>query len=265
MYKKHEFSREQWHELKKYCDKVGTIFFASVWDEESADLLKGLGSHIYKISGMEITNIPFLEYVAKKGLPIILSTGMSTIDEIKEAVEIITKHNDKLALLHCVQAYPAKAEDANMRSMLQLKQFGFPIGFSDHTPGVLTDTVAVALGASIIEKHFTLDKKLPGVDHHLSLNPKEMKRMVDEIRLVEKMLGSEEKMVTESEKETRMMARRSVIAKVNISKGATITKEMLIIKRPGTGLAPKEIYNIVGKKALTDIKEDELLAKEMFG
>jgi len=262
MYKKHEFTKEQYRQLKKYCDKLGLVFFASVWDEENADLLEDVGGEIFKFGSMDITHLPLLEHVAKKDKPIMLSTGMSTIDEVKEAVEVITRHTDKLMLLHCVSAYPAKAEDANMRSMLQLKQFGFPIGFSDHTPDVLTDTVAVALGANIIEKHFTVDKKLPGVDHHLSLNPKEMKRMVDEIRLTEKMLGSQEKIITESEKETRMMARRSVIARVDIPQGTKITNEMLIIKRPGTGLHPRELHNIIGKKAKKHIKEDELIAHD---
>jgi N,N'-diacetyllegionaminate synthase len=265
MYKKHELSKQQWSELKKHCDKKSIIFFASAWDEDNVDLLNDIGGAIFKFGAADITHLPMLEYAAKKKKPIMLSTGMSTIDEVEEAVKTITKYNDQLILLHCVSAYPAKAEDANMLSMLSLKKFGFPIGFSDHTPDVLTDTVAVALGANVIEKHFTTDKKIPGVDHHLSFNPEEMKRMVKEIRLVEKMLGSEEKIITDSEKETRMMARRSVIARVHIPKGTAISKEMLIIKRPGTGLAPKEIYNIIGKKALENIKEDELLTREMYG
>jgi N-acetylneuraminate synthase/N,N'-diacetyllegionaminate synthase len=264
MYKKHELTKEQYKQLKKYCDKLGLVFFASVWDEDNIDLLEDVGGEIFKFGSMDITHLPMLEYAAKKDKPIMLSTGMSTIDEVKEAVEVITKHTDKLILLHCISAYPAKAEDANMLSMLSLKQFGFPIGFSDHTPDVLTDTVAVALGANVIEKHFTIDKKLPGVDHHLSLNPKEMKRMVDEIRLTEKMLGSKEKIITESEKETRMMARRSVIAKVKIPSGTIITKDMLIIKRPGTGLPPKEMVNIIGRISTMLIKEDTIIGREMF-
>ena len=266
MYKKHELTKEQYKELKKYCDKLGIIFFASVWDEENADLLEDVGGEIFKFGSMDITHLPLLEYVAKKNKPMMLSVGMSTMDEVEEAVKVITKYNQKIMLLHCVSAYPAKAEDASMLSMVALKEkFSFPVGFSDHTPEVLTDTVAVALGANLIEKHFTIDKSLPGVDHAMSINPEEMKRMVQEVRLVEKMLGKKELFVKESEKETRMMARRSVIAKVNIPKGKRITKEMLIIKRPGTGLAPKEIYNIIGKKAKVNIKEDTLLTKQMFG
>jgi N,N'-diacetyllegionaminate synthase len=265
MYKKYEFSREKWREIKNYCDNIGIIFFASVWDEGNADLLEELGTSVFKISGMEITNFPLLEYIAKKKLPIILSTGMSTIKEVKEGLDVIKKFNDQLILLHCIQAYPAKAEDANLLSMVSLREkFGFPIGFSDHTPDILTDTMAVALGANVLEKHFTIDKKLPGVDHHLSFDPAQMKKMVKEVRLVEKMLGSREKIVTESEKEARMMARKSVVANTIIPKGTIINKDMLAIKRPGTGLAPKEIYNIVGKKALKNIKEDELLSKDMF-
>jgi len=265
MYKKHELTKEQYKKLKKYCDKLGLVFFASVWDEENADLLEEVGGEIFKFGSMDITHLPLLEHVAKKDKPIILSVGMSTMDEAQEAVDVITKHTQKLMLTHCISAYPAKAEDASMLSMVLLKEkFGFPVGFSDHTPDVLTDTVAVALGANIIEKHFTVDKKLPGVDHHLSFNPKEMTRMVQEVRLVEKMLGRKELFVKESEKETRMMARRSVIARVDIPQGTKITQEMLIIKRPGTGLPPKEIYNIIGHTSTTHIKADTIIQKEMF-
>ncbi|MBN2459177.1 N-acetylneuraminate synthase family protein [Candidatus Woesearchaeota archaeon] len=263
MYKKHELTKDDYNELKQYCDKLGLVFFGSVWDEENADLLEEVGGEIFKFGSMDITHLPLLEHVAKKGKPIMLSVGMSTMDEVEEAVKAIIKHNKKLMLLHCVSSYPAKAEDTSMLSMIALKEkFGFPVGFSDHTPDVLTDTVAVALGANIIEKHFTIDKKLPGVDHFLSFEPHEMKRMVQEVRLVEKMLGKKELFVKECELETRMMARRSVIAKVNIPKGTVITKDMLIIKRPGTGLHPRELHNVIGKKAKKHIKEDELIAHE---
>ena len=265
MYKKHELTKEEYKQLKAYCDKLGLVFFGSVWDEDNADMLEEVGGAIFKIGAADITHLPMLEHIAKKNKPIILSTGMSTIDEVKEAADVITKHTDKLILLHCVSAYPAKAEDANMLAMLTLKkEFGFPVGFSDHTPDVLTDTVAVALGANVIEKHFTTDKKLPGVDHHLSFDPNDMKKMIEEVRLVEKMLGTNKKIITESEKETRMMARRSIIAKVDIPKGTVITKDMLIIKRPGTGILPKYLDKVIGKKATKDIKEDELLSYEMI-
>ncbi len=254
MYKKHELSKEDYILLKEYCDRLGLIFFASIWDEENADMLEELGGELFKISSMDVTHLPLIEHVAKKKKPIILATGMSTLSEVKEAVDAIKKYHEQIVLLHCVSSYPAKAEDANLLSMVTLKkEFGFPIGFSDHTPDVLTNVAAAALGANAIEKHFTIDKRLPGVDHHLSFNPEEMKRMVEEIRLVERMLGSKEKKVTNAEEETRRMARRSVIARIGIPKGSVVTKEMLVIKRPGTGIAPKEIANIVGKKALKEI------------
>ena len=264
MYKKHELSKSQWIELKKYCDELGIIFFASAWDEENVDLLEEIGGAMIKFGAADITHLPLLEYAAQKRKPIIISTGMSTIEETDEAIKTITAHTDDIVILHCVSAYPAKAEDANLRSMLSLKKYGFPIGFSDHTPGILADTVAVALGANVIEKHFTIDKKIPGIDHHLSLNPEEMKRMVDEIRQVEKMLGSSEKIVTESEKETRMMARRSIISNCYIPKGVILTKEMIVIKRPGYGIHPREYNKIIGKRACQDIKADTLLTLDML-
>jgi N-acetylneuraminate synthase/N,N'-diacetyllegionaminate synthase len=265
MYKKYELTKEQYDELKRHADRRGVVFFASVWDEENADLLEQVGGEVFKVGSADITHLPMLDHIARKQKPIILSTGMSTMDEIREAVDAIKKHHAKLALLHCISSYPAKAEDAHLRSMQTLgKEFGCPVGFSDHTPGVVVDVTAVALGAKIIEKHFTIDKQLPGVDHHLSLDPKELREMVDAIRLVESTLGRSEKHVTAAEQETRRMARRSVIAKVDIPAGTVITKDMLVVKRPGTGLAPKLLHSLIGKKSAVAIPADTVLQEGMI-
>jgi N,N'-diacetyllegionaminate synthase len=265
MYKKYELTKEQYLELRKYAENLGLVFFASVWDEENADLLEAVGGQIFKTGAQDLTHLPLIEHIAKKNKPVILSTGMSTIDEIKEAVDTVRKYNDNLVILHCVSSYPAKAEDTNLRSMITLMDtFNCPVGFSDHTPDILTDVAAVAIGAKVIEKHFTIDKSLPGVDHHLSFDPAEMKAMVQSIRAVEQMLGSREKKVVPSEEETRRMARRSLIAKVMIPKGVVITKDMIVIKRPGTGLAPKMIYKVIGKKSKADIKEDGVIDEGMI-
>ncbi len=266
MYKKYELTEEQYKELKKYCDELGVIFFASVFDEENADMLERVGTEAYKIASCDITHIPMLKHIAKKDKPVIISTGMSTMEEVKEAIKaILSGGNDKIILTHCISSYPAEVDKSNLKTISFLKKkFKFPIGYSDHTPGWLSSIAAVAMGAKVIEKHFTTDKKLPGVDHHLSADVEDMKNMVKNIRLIEKGFGKEEKIVTEAELETRKMARRSLVAKINITKGSKITKDMIIIKRPGCGIAPKDLYKVVGKIAGCDIKEDTILRKDML-
>ena len=262
MYKKYELKEEEYKRLKKCCDEFGLNFFASVFDEENADMLERVGTCAYKIASCDITHIPLIEHIAKKGKPIILSTGMSTLGEVKEAVDaIISKGNKQIVLTHCISSYPAKIEGSNLKSINTLeKEFGFIVGYSDHTSGWLSDIAAVALGAKVIEKHFTIDKKLQGVDHHLSMNPKEMKELVKNVRIVEKGLGNGKKNATKAEIETRKLARRSIIARIDIPRGAVITKEMLVIKRPGTGITPKDIHKVIKKKAVRKIKQDEILS-----
>lgn len=262
MYKKHELTESQYKELKSYCDKLGIIFFASVWDEDSADLLERVGGELFKIGSADLTYIPLLRHVAKKGRPIILSTGMATTDEIHEAVDTIKSYgNNNILLLHCVSGYPTKIEDANILVIETLKQeFDFPLGLSDHTETILSSILAVALGAKVIEKHFTIDKKLPGVDHHLSLDPEQFKDLVVNVRLAEKALGTKEKRVLAAEKETRGLARRSIVACENIPQGTVISDGMVTCKRPGGGIQPKYIDSIIGKRAKRDIKEDEVIS-----
>ncbi len=265
MYKKHELTKQQYQELREYTELLGLVFFASVWDEENADMLDELGSACLKIGSADIIHLPLLEHIAEKGKAIIMSTGMATIEEINEAVNAIkSKGNNNIVLLHCISGYPTKIEDSNLKFITTLQEkFPFPIGFSDHTPGLLSSVAAVALGAKVIEKHFTIDKRLPGVDHHLSMDPEEMTMMVQQIRVLEKALGTGQQVLSTKEQETRLLARRSIIAQIDIPAGTIITKDMLVIKRPGTGIKPKEIRNIIGQRALTTIKADMPLTREM--
>lgn len=266
MYKRHELTKEKYVELKNYCQELGLIFFASVWDEDNADLLEEIGGACFKIGSADITYLPLLKHIARKGKPIIMSTGMATLEEIQEAVDAIKDEgNNSMILLHCISGYPTKIEESNLKFISTLRsKFPYPIGFSDHTPGPFSSVGAVTLGASVIEKHFTLDKSLPGVDHHLSMNPSEMKTMVDQIQLMQKALGIGEFILTPSEQETRKMARRSVIAKKRIPRGVQVSKEMLVVKRPGTGILPKEIAKLIGKYACYDIPEDTVLQDYMI-
>jgi len=260
MLKKIELSYKDFIELKKYCDRKGIIFLSTPHSEDAIDFLEPLVP-VYKIASGDLTNLPFLEKIAKKKKPIILSTGMARLDEVSEAVNIIkTQGNNKIILLHCTSNYPCPLEEVNLRTMATLKrEFSLPVGYSDHTLGTLVPVMAVTMGAVVIEKHFTLDRNLTGPDHKASLEPKELKLMVKTIRDVEKALGNGIKKPTESEKKIKKIVRKSIIAKVNIPKGTKISKEMLIIKRPGTGIAPKYINRIVGEKAKRNILKDELI------
>lgn len=261
MIKKLELSKEDHQELMNYANNKNIMFLSTPFDERSVDLLVELGLPLIKISSGEITNHPFLEYIAKKGLPIILSTGMSTLEEVAEAVSVIKEAGcNDLTLLHCTSNYPARVEDCNLLAMKTMADtFDVPVGYSDHTPGIYVPLAATAMGACVIEKHFTLDKNLPGPDHRASLEPTELEEMVRGIRLVEKAWGSPVKAPVESELEVRDVARKSIVAKVDIPAGTVITEDMLAFKRPGTGVSPKDISTILGKKTKQLIKKDELV------
>jgi len=262
MLKKLELKDAEFRDLFDYAKKKGITFLSSAFDKESVDLLGDLGVSAFKIASGEITNLPLLEYIAKKKKPIILSTGMSTLGEIKDALSAI-RHNgtEDIILLHCVTSYPAKKEDSNLKAIESLKQrFRLSVGFSDHTLGITIPLAAVALGAVLIEKHFTLDKRLPGPDHMASLEPDELVEMVSAIRDVEKALGKGSRRLTQEEKEIRKKVRRSIVAKEKILKGTVITEKMLDFKRPGTGIEPKHLDRIIGKKAKKNIGPDELIA-----
>ena len=264
--KKIEMPRD-WHpKLKDYCSKKDIIFMSTPFDLKAVDELEAVGILAYKIASFEITHLPLLEKVSKTGKPIILSTGMADISDIKDALDVIYKTGNKqVALLHCAINYPPRYEDLNLRAMDTMREvFHVPIGFSDHTLGITSDIAAVARGAYIIEKHFTLDRKLKGPDHPFALEPQELKEMVKSIRDTEKSLGSSEKKRTESEEELYRIGRRSLVAACSIPKGTKITCEMLEVKRPGYGIAVKSRNELIGRTAKKNIEEDDILLWEMF-
>jgi N,N'-diacetyllegionaminate synthase len=263
MLKKLELSDAEMKELHSYAGKRNIMFLSSAFDKESVDLLDRLDVPAFKVASGEITDLPLLRHMAKKKRPIILSTGLSTLEEIREALDIFTAEGiTNIVLLHCITSYPAKAEEANLRMMDVLKKFGFPVGFSDHTLGIAVPLAAVAMGAVLIEKHFTLDKKLLGPDHRVSLEPRDFEQMVEGIRTVERALGCGVRKLTAEEENIKNVARRSIVARFSIRKGAVIREDMLDFKRPGTGLEPKYVHKIIGKKANKDIEADELITLE---
>jgi len=266
MLKALELTEKDFKDLADYAKKKGIIFLSSPFDEESVDLLDGINVPAYKVGSGEITNFPLLKHIAGKGKPIILSTGMATLGEIEDALRVIRGVGvDDVVLLHCVTSYPAKMEDVNLKAIETLEHaFKSPVGFSDHTPGITVPIAAASLGAVVIEKHFTLDKNLLGPDHKASLEPDELEEMVVAIRDVEKALGSGIKQPTKEEEEIKKVARRSVVAKIDIANGATITGDMLDVKRPGTGIAPKYMGMIVGTKAKEDIRKDEIVTWKLI-
>jgi N,N'-diacetyllegionaminate synthase len=269
MLKRLELNEEQHSQLMEYAYKKDIIFFSTPYDNKSADMLEKLMIPAYKLSSIEIINHPFLEYVAKKGKPLILSTGMSTLEEVDEAVRIIKKTGclSNLVLLHCQFNYPARFEDINLNSMLTLgKKFNVQIGYSDHTSGIVAPIAATALGARVIEKHLTLDCNMKGPDHKASMELKEFKEMVNAIRNTEKLMGSFEKKPHGAEIANIKISRKSIAAKQRIIKGMIITKDMLCSLRPGSGFFPtyNNINKIVGKAAKMDINKGDLIKEGMF-
>jgi N-acetylneuraminate synthase len=253
-------------DLKKYCDEKGIIFMSTPFDLLAVDELEEVGVQVYKVASFEITHLPMLEKIGKTGKPIILSTGMANLEDIEYALAAIKKGgNSDVALLHCAIAYPPKLENVNLRAMDTMRQaFQLPVGFSDHTMGHVTDVAAVARGACIIEKHFTLSRKQDGPDHPFSLEPDELKDMIAAIRDTEKVLGSPVKTHTEAENELYKLARRSLVAAKDIKAGTIITEDMIAVKRPGFGIQVKHLDIVVGRKAQIDIEEDDILTWEMI-
>ncbi len=267
MLKKLELSFADFVELKDYCDKIGIMFMSSPFDDESVDFLDSLVS-IYKVPSGELTNLPFLKHIALKNKPVIMSTGMSDLQEVELAVDLF-KRNQKcpdenfppLILLHCINNYPAAFSDVNLRAMITMRDYfeDIPVGYSDHTPGIEASVAAVALGATVIEKHFTLDRHLEGPDHQASLEPCELHRLVEAIRNVEAAMGSGKKVVAASEIEVRKVVRRSLAAACALAAGTVITEDMIVIKRPGTGIIPAELPLIIGRRTKRDIKADSVI------
>lgn len=266
MLKKLELSYEEHFKIMEYCKERNIIYLSTPFDYESVDVLEKLNVCAYKISSGDITNLPFLKYIASKGKPMIVSTGMSNLGEVEDAIEIIkSTGNEKIILLHCTSNYPAEYNDVNLKAMITLKNsFQIPVGYSDHTLGIEVPIAAVSLGARIIEKHFTLDKTMPGPDHKASLEPAELKQMTISIRNIEKALGDGIKKCTKSEENVKKIARKSIVAASYIPKGTVIEENMLTIKRPGIGIPPKFIDYLIGKKAKIDILKDTVLDLSMF-
>ncbi|QAT40526.1 N-acetylneuraminate synthase [Clostridium sp. JN-9] len=261
MLKKLELSFDDHIILKKYCEEKRIMFISTPFDFRSVDLLEKLEIPIYKISSGDLTNIPFLKYIAKLNKPMIVSTGMANLGEVEMAVEAIRNiGNNEITLLHCTSNYPANYDDVNLNAMITMKNdFKLPVGYSDHTLGIEVPIAAAAMGASIIEKHFTLDKNMEGPDHKASLNPPEFKKMVSSIRNIEKALGDGIKKCNKSEEDAKRIARKSIVAGRNIAKGEVLSYENVSFKRPGTGVSPKFADKIIGKKAVCDIGIDELI------
>lgn len=257
-------SKEEHINLNDYCKENNIIFFSTPTTPEEVDMLEELDVPFFKVASMDLNNLPFIKYIALKGKPIILSTGMGTLSEIEEALNTIYKvGNREVVLLHCVSIYPPDDSIVNLKNMLMLKEtFGLPVGFSDHTIGISIPLAAIASGAKVVEKHFTLDKTLPGWDHAVSANPEEMKTIVQEGRRIIKALGSYQRIISEAEIEKRKSFRRSIVTKRDIKKGETIREEDLTSKRPEIGIKPSEIKYVVGRKVNRDISEDEIITWE---
>jgi N-acetylneuraminate synthase/N,N'-diacetyllegionaminate synthase len=258
---------ESWHyELIKFAESLNVKFLSTGFDEESIDFLDTINLDLFKIPSGEITNKPFLEHIARKKKAIIVSTGMANINEVRAAIEVLQQNGiqkNSITILHCNTEYPTPMLDVNLKAMLSLKkEFEVNIGYSDHTLGIEVPIAAVALGATVIEKHFTLDKNMEGPDHKASLDPLELKQMVDSIRNIEMALsGSGIKEPSESELKNIQIARKSIHANKNIEKGQDIKREDLIMMRPGDGISPMEIDFIVGKKAKKEITEFQKITK----
>jgi N,N'-diacetyllegionaminate synthase len=265
MLRKLELSESDFQNLFEECRKHNILFLSTPFDEDSADFLASLDMQAFKISSGEVTNLPFLAHVARKGKPVILSTGMSYLNEVDLAVRIIqSTGNHDLVLLHCTSNYPADPADVNLRAMVTLGQaFQVPVGFSDHTMGIEIPLAAIGLGASVIEKHFTLDRSLPGPDHQASLEPAELEALVKGVRKVEASLGHGRKEPVEREANTAAVARKSIVARIDIPAGMILNATHFSMMRPGTGLSAVMLEHIIGRTARVDIPAGTLISFEM--
>lgn len=263
MVKKLELDANTHEKLVRYCTKKGIIFLSTPFDIESIDLLYKLGLKIFKIPSGEIMNLPYLRKIGRLKKRIILSTGMADMGEIEDALNILLEagtRKENITVLHCNTEYPTSFEDVNLLAMLSIRDaFKVSVGYSDHTHGIEIPIVAVALGATVIEKHFTLDKNMEGPDHKASLEPHELKAMVHAIRNVEKALGNGIKKPSASEIKNRHIIRKSIVAAKDIKKGEMLSEETLAVKRPGNGISPSEWDRIIGRRAIRDFKKDELI------
>lgn len=266
MIKQLELNEKDFQVLRDYCSKKKIMFLSTPFSEPDADFLEKLNVPAFKTSSGDIDNLPFLKHLAQKGQPLIVSSGTASLEEIRTAVALIKKAgNQDLVILHCTSNYPAAPESLNLRAIRTIQnEFGLLTGYSDHSESCLVSALAVALGASVIEKHFTLDKNLPGPDHKASLNPVELKDFVKTIRQAEIMLGSFEKKCYSEEISSKKLGRRSIVAKRPIPAGTVIALGDLIMKRPASGLPSAEIEKVIGKIAKQNIKNDTIITWEMI-
>jgi len=261
MVKKLELSFEDFSSLKEYCNSKKIKFLSTGFDFPSIDFLNHLGLHFFKIPSGEITNKPYLKYIAQKGKPVILSTGMSDLNEIRDALNVLTNNGlslSQITVLHCNTEYPTPMEDVNLLAMHNIRDtFDVEVGYSDHTKGIEVPIAAVALGAKVIEKHFTLDRNLAGPDHKASLEPDELKAMVKAIRNIELAVsGSGVKEASKSELPNKSIARKSIHLACELKEGELLEAQHLVMKRPGDGISPMLIDEVVGKKIYRDLSED---------
>lgn len=264
MLKKLELSQEDHEELMQYCQQKGIKFFSTAFDMESIDYLHSLHMGLWKIPSGEITNYPYIKKMAQYGEPVILSTGMCEMDDICAAMNVLIKFGvkrEQITILHCNTEYPTPFEDVNLKAMIALKdEFKVEVGYSDHTKGIEVPIAAVALGATVIEKHFTLDRNMEGPDHKASLEPDELRAMVCAIRNIEKAVGGDGiKHVSESERKNIAIARKSIVAACDIKAGEVFTEQNLTVKRPGNGISPMRWEDVIGTKAKRDFLEEELI------
>ena len=261
MLTKLELSYDAFSHLKQYCGEVGITFLSTPFDLESAAFLDELGVPFWKIPSGEVTNLPYLEALAKTGRPVVMSTGMCEMEEIEAAIRVLRENGTSdIRLLHCNTEYPTPFADVNLRAMETMRRaFGVEVGYSDHTKGIEVPIAAAALGAAIIEKHFTLDQNMDGPDHKASLEPDELAAMVSAIRNIEQALGSGEKTASPSERKNIAVARKSIVAKRAIKAGERLTEENLTVKRPGSGISPMRWRDVLGTAAIRDFEEDEMI------
>lgn len=258
-----ELSDEAFGQVMACAAESGITVFASAWDPRSADALDAAGVPAFKIASADVTNLPLIEHVARKGRPMIMSTGMSTMEEIADAVATVRRHHDDLILLQCTSVYPSASDEVHLRAMETLRgAFQVPVGYSGHERGLAPTQAAVALGAAVVERHLTLDRTMRGPDHAASLEPDELQMLVRNVREIERALGSPDKRILEREWPSRRRLAKSVVAAYAIRAGTTITPDMLVVKGPGTGISPRLLPRLVGLVAATDIAPDTVIPEE---
>jgi N-acetylneuraminate synthase len=261
MVRAYQFTAEQHVEARAHAADRGIDFCSSVFSPEEVDLLEGLDVPFFKIASMDIVNLPLLAYAARKQRPMVVSTGMATLAEIEHAVQVIrAEGNEEIVLLHCISIYPPEYDSIRLRNMETLRRaFDVPVGFSDHSLGTAIPLAAVALGAAVIEKHFTLDKALPGWDHAISSDPPELRTIVDEGRHVFMALGGTTRIVSRAEMQKRKAFRRSLVARRDLASGHALAEGDLDAKRPGTGISPDELRYVLGRRLAVDVSEDQVI------